>query len=228
MHERCIYSDKNLFESAGVVNFERLPNVTAERKKFAKLFREFNAYLDSAKVQGFVWGCSEYNFVDEETGEVKTVDVLMDERTYRILVLRYKELSEPTPDSPTEDTPYDLVGYITTIDTDDIDADYMNSRFEKYKKALSVGNPEDVEKASQELHNTFASLTQEEQKFANIFLRDIETGDVLIESGKSLRDYINEYMTRAKDDQIHRFADVFGLDEEMLRRMMAEKSMIRI
>ena len=99
----------------------------------------------------------------------------------------------------------------------------MNSRFEKYKKALSVGNPEDVEKASQELHNTFASLTQEEQKFANIFLRDIETGDVLIESGKSLRDYINEYMTRAKDDQIHRFADVFGLDEEMLRRMMAEK-----
>lgn len=214
---------KNLFESAGVVNFERLPNVTAERKKFAKLFREFNAYLDSAKVQGFVWGCSEYNFVDEETGEVKTVDVLMDERTYKILVLRYKELSEPTPDSPTEDTPYDLVGYITTIDTDDIDADYMNSRFEKYKKALSVGNPEDVEKASQELHNTFASLTQEEQKFANIFLRDIETGDVLIESGKSLRDYINEYMTRAKDDQIHRFADVFGLDEEMLRRMMAEK-----
>lgn len=214
---------KNLFESAGVVNFERLPNVTAERKKFAKLFREFNAYLDSAKVQGFVWGCSEYNFVDEETGEVKTVDVSMDERTYKILVLRYKELSEPTPDSPTEDTPYDLVGYITTIDTDDIDADYMNSRFEKYKKALSVGNPEDVEKASQELHNTFASLTQEEQKFANIFLRDIETGDVLIESGKSLRDYINEYMTRAKDDQIHRFADVFGLDEEMLRRMMAEK-----
>lgn len=214
---------KNLFESAGVVNFKRLPNVTAERNKFAKLFREFNAYLDSAKVQGFVWGCFEYNFVDEETGEVKTVDVLMDERTYRILVLRYKELSEPTTDSPTEDTPYDLVGYITTIDTDDIDADYMNSRFEKYKKALSVGNPEDVEKASQELHNTFASLTQEEQKFANIFLRDIETGDVLIESGKSLRDYINEYMTRAKDDQIHRFADVFGLDEEMLRRMMAEK-----
>ena len=99
--------------------------------------------------------------------------------------------------------PYDIDGYITTIDTDDIDADYMNSRFEKYRKALSVGDPADVEKASQELHNTFASLTQEEQKFANIFLRDIETGDVIIEPGKSLRDYINEYMTRAKDDQIH-------------------------
>ena len=119
--------------------------------------------------------------------------------------------------------PYDIDGYITTIDTDDIDADYMNSRFEKYRKALSVGDPADVEKASQELHNTFASLTQEEQKFANIFLRDIETGDVIIEPGKSLRDYINEYMTRAKDDQIHRFADTFGLDEDMLRKMMAVK-----
>ena len=216
---------KNLFESSGVEHFEKLPATVEERKKFAKLFREFNAYLESAKVQGFVWDCPEYDFVDEETGEVTTVTPLMDHRTYIILVLRYKELWAP-PDDPgrkPEDTPYDLSGYITTIDTDDIDADYMNSRFEKYKKALSVGNPEDVEKASQELHNTFASLTQEEQKFANIFLRDIETGDVLVESGKTLRDYINEYMMRAKDDQIHRFADAFGLDEDMLRKMMSVK-----
>lgn len=216
---------KNLFESSGVERFEKLPATVEERKKFAKLFREFNAYLESAKVQGFVWDCPEYDFVDEETGEVTTVTPLMDHRTYIILVLRYKELWAP-PDDPgrkPEDTPYDLLGYITTIDTDDIDADYMNSRFEKYKKALSVGNPEDVEKASQELHNTFASLTQEEQKFANIFLRDIETGDVLVESGKTLRDYINEYMMRAKDDQIHRFADAFGLDEDVLRKMMSVK-----
>lgn len=217
---------KNLFEAAGVENFERLPGTVEERKKFAKLFREFNAYLESAKVQGFVWECSEYSIIDEETGEViKTVSPAMDYRTYLILVLRYKELSAPTSDnSPdTMDMPYDLAGYITTIDTDDIDADYMNSRFEKYRKALSVGDPADVEKASQELHNTFASLTQEEQKFANIFLRDIEAGDVVVEPGKSLRDYINEYMTRAKDDQIHRFAETFGFDEDMLRQMMLAK-----
>lgn len=222
---------KNLFEAADVTNFEKLPGTVEERKKFAKLFREFNSFLESAKVQGFVWECSEYNIIDEETGEVETFSPMMDRRTYMILVLRYKELSSPGPDDPPspkpspdgEDLPYDIDGYITTIDTDDIDADYMNSRFEKYRKALSVGDPADVEKASQELHNTFASLTQEEQKFANIFLRDIETGDVIIEPGKSLRDYINEYMTRAKDDQIHRFADTFGLDEDMLRKMMAVK-----
>lgn len=216
---------KNLFEAADVANFEKLPGSVEERKKFAKLFREFNSYLESAKVQGFLWERTEYNIIDEETGEAITVSPLMDYRTYRILVLRYKELSLPTSDnSPSgEDLPYDLAGYITAIDTDDIDADYMNSRFDKYQKALSVGDPADVEKTSQELHNTFASLTQEEQKFANIFLHDIETGDVEVEPGKSLRDYINEYMTRAKDDQIHRFAETFGLDEEMLRKTMTAK-----
>lgn len=38
-----------------------------------------------------------------------------------------------------------------------------------------------------------------------------------------MRDYITEYQFRAKDDQIHRFAHTFGLDEEKLRNMMALK-----
>ena len=64
------------------------------------------------------------------------------------------------------------------------------------------------------------TLTQEEQKYANIFLHDIERGDVIAEDGKKLRDYITEYQFRAKDDQIHRFATIFGLDEDKLRNMM--------
>ena len=35
-----------------------------------------------------------------------------------------------------EDVPYNLDGYLITIDTDEIDADYMDFRFEKYRKAL--------------------------------------------------------------------------------------------
>ena len=46
----------------------------------------------------------------------------------------------------------------------------MNSRFEKYKKALSSGDPADADSAKEELHKTFATLSQEEQKYANIFL----------------------------------------------------------
>ena len=64
-------------------------------------------------------------------------------------------------------------------------------------------------------------MTQEEQKYANIFLHDIQRGDVKPDDSKTLRDYITEYMTRAKDDQLHRLAVVLGLDEEKLRAIMA-------
>lgn len=210
----------NLFAQAGIMNFEKLPDSIPERKQFAKLFRQFNEYLESAKVQGFVWGKLSYDFIKEETGEAITITLILDERIYKILALRYKELFIEVPVDPREDTPYDLSGYLTTIDTDEIDADYMNSRFEKYKKAITSGDQGDVQNAKKELHKTFATLTQEEQKFANIFLHDIETGDVIIEPGKTLRDYINTYMQRAKNDQIHRVTLALGLDEKLLRGIM--------
>ena len=114
------------------------------------------------------------------------------------------------------------MGYLTEIDTGVIDSNYMNSRFDKYLKLLNQAGAsgESIEQAKAELHKSFASLTQEEQKFANIFLHDIERGDATPEPGKTLRDYITEYQCRAKNDQIHRFAVVFGLDEEKLRNMM--------
>ena len=213
---------KNLFEQAGIFDFEKLPDDMQERKLFARLFRDFNDYLEAAKVQGFTWKKLEYSFENEETGEKQTIALLLDEKTYKILALRYKELFIEVPVEPGEDTPYDLSGYLTTIDTEAIDADYMNSRFEKFKKALSDGEPEDINSAREELHKTFATLTQEQQKFANIFLHDLETGDVTIVAGKTLRDYINEYMQKAKDDQIHRISVALGVDEDLLRRIMEQ------
>lgn len=66
-------------------------------------------------------------------------------------------------------------------------------------------------------------MTQEEQKYANIFLYDVQNGDVIIYEGKTLCDCITEYMTRAQNDQIHRFATVIGVDETMLRAFMQLK-----
>lgn len=214
---------KNLFTQAGIPDFERIPDDIAERKRFAKLFKEFNEYLESAKVQGFVWSKLSYSYTNKETGENSVVDLILDEKPYLILALRYKELFTKSTGTDGEDAPYDLAGYLTTIKTDEIDADYMNSRFEKYKKALSDGNSDETESAKAELHKTFASLTQEEQKYANIFLHDIESGDADIKEGKTLRDYINEYVKKAKNDQIYRVASQLGLDETMLRNMMASK-----
>ena len=213
---------KNLFEKAGIDDFSRLPDNIPERKQFAKLFNEFNRYLEAATVQGFKWNESTYKF--EENGKTETICMSLDEKIYKVLVLRYKEMFTPGGgNSGGEDNPYDLDGHITTIDTEDIDADYMNSRFEKYQKALISGNPSDIQNAKDELHKTFATLTQEEQKYANIFLHDIDTGDVKVEAGKSLRDYINQYMSQAKNDQIHKLATALGLDEQMLRDMMGKR-----
>lgn len=208
----------DIFSSAGVSNFEKLPADMDACKKFAKEFKAFSEFLEAAKIQGFKWSLSSYT--EEKTGE--TIPIAFDEKTYMILVLRYKELSVGGPGPGAEDVPYDLVGYITEIDTGLIDADYMNSRFAKYIKLLhsNGASPEDIENAENELHNTFATLTQEEQKYANIFLHDIQRGDVTIIPDRTLRDYINEYMLKAKNDSIHRVSVYLGVDETKLRTIM--------
>ena len=211
-----------LFKNAGIENFEKLPLDITVCRKFAKDFKDFNSYLEAAKIQGFKWDVSSY--VDEETGEI--LEMALDENTYLVLVLRYKELSNGGgTGGGNDDIPYDLVGYITEIDTGLIDSDYMNSRFEKYIKLLHIEgtSQEALEQAETELHKTFATLSQEEQKYANIFLHDIQRGDVEFSEDKTLRDYINEYMTKAKDDQIHRVAVALGVDEAKLRNLMSLK-----
>ena len=50
---------------------------------------------------------------------------------------------------------------------------------------------------------------------------DIQRGDVAISEGKTLRDYITEYLSKAKDDQIHRVAVALGVDEVKLRTIMS-------
>lgn len=102
-----------------------------------------------------------------------------------------------------------------------IDADYMNSRFVKFIKVLDGGDTTEINKAVEELHKTFAALSQEEQKYANIFLHDIQRGDVNLTEGKTIRDYISEYLSKAKDDQIHKISVVLGLDEKKLRDIMS-------
>jgi type I restriction enzyme R subunit len=213
---------EELYKNAGVENFEKLPAEREVKAKFAQLFRDFNSYLDAAKIQGFKWDKSVYEFKDDKTGEKTEITVNFDENLYLILAQRYKELSEGVESGggDGDEIPFDLVGYITEIDTGKIDANYMNSRFEKYLRILDQGNEELIEQVLNELHKSFAALTQEEQKFANVFLHGIQRGEVVAEKGKTLRDYITEYQCRAKDDQIHRFAVVLGLDEQQLRSMM--------
>ena len=216
---------KTVFSQAGIPDFERLPPSKAECKKFAVLFRKFNSYLEAAKVQGFRWKKLEYTFENEDSNTEFTITLDLDETAFLVLVKRYKELFGQGAGQGGGDVPYDIEGYITTIDTDKIDTDYMNSRFDKYLKLLHTGGAgsEELKQAEDELHRTFATLSQEEQKFANIFIHDIQSGDVEVDPSKSFRDYVTDYVSQAKNDQIHRVALVLGLDEAALRKMMAQR-----
>ena len=210
----------DVFTDNGISDFSKLPTDSSAVAKFALLFTTFNKFLEAARIQGFLWSKLEYKF--EHDGEPYTVvQMKLNEETYLTLVQRYKEIPRGTGPI-VDDVPYEIEGYITEIKTDAIDNEYMNSRFQKYLKMLESGAPkETVEQTLNELHRSFASLSQDEQKYAKLFLGDVERGDAKIVEGKSLRDYIKEYQLNAQNDLIHRFAETIGVDETLLREIMS-------
>ncbi|WP_078427529.1 type I restriction endonuclease subunit R, EcoR124 family [Alkalihalobacterium alkalinitrilicum] len=211
-----------LFNSSGIPNFEKLPDDRSERGKFASLFKSFNDYLEAVKIQGFTWSQSTYEF-SHGRGKPKTkVEMKLDENTYLVLAMRYKELFGGNDGGGGDDVPFEIVGYLTEIDTGKIDSDYMNSRFEKFLKILTYDDVDVDEKRKtlDDLHKSFAILTQEEQKYANIFLHDVESGNARMESGKTFRDYIIEYQFRAKNEQIQSISRILGVDEKKLRNLL--------
>lgn len=219
----AIFTDiEQLFKSAGIENFEKLPEDKDDCGQFAKLFKQFNEHLEAAKIQGFNWKQLTYCFDDKQSNE-PPFEVSIDQQTYLILALRYKELfSEVGSGGGGGSVPFEVEGYLTEIDTDKIDSDYMNSRFTKYLKALYDGEKAiSLEVALNELHKSFAALTHNEQRIANIFLHDLQRGDVKLQEDKSFRDYITEYQFKAKEDEIHAIATSFGLDESKLRQLIS-------
>lgn len=208
-----------LFTDAGVSGFKDLPADVPARAKFASLFRDLHRRYEAARIQGFCWDGP------ESGGKSAEIKADFDKNTFDALKQRYKELARSGGNGGggdgDGDIPYDIDAYLTEIDTGVIDTRYMNSRFEKYIELMKQdgASEEAVEQVLGELHNTFASLSQEEQKYADIFLHDVQRGDVTVESGKTFRDYITEYMHRARNGRIRRFAETFGLDEGRLRNM---------
>lgn len=212
----------NLFDNAGVSNFETLPPAVEEKAKFAKMFRALCGFVNAARLQRFTWEVLEYQFKGE-SGDDYTLEVKLDAMTYHILLLRYKELFGPGGVTPPEDTPFDIDGSLTEIDTGKIDYDYMNTRFTKFLSVLDNGDPDKIERVKSELHSTFATLTSEEQRFANVFLAEIESGRAEIVEGKLFKNYINEYMQKEKDDIIRQVAAALGVDEDKLRDFKKSK-----
>ncbi len=214
-----------VFEAAGVGDLSKLPASQEARRKFAKEFVELNEFLEAAKIQGFTWEQDTYEFKKEpkegaRCAESIIVQPIIDERTYLILVQRYKELFSGGAPGSAPDAPYELDGHITEIDTGLIDSDYMNSNFEKWLKCLEQDD-EGLTAAREELHRSFASLSQGDQRFAELFLHDVERGDATLKEGMTLRDYITSYAHNAKNAQTQRVIEALGIDGDLLTTMVA-------
>lgn len=200
-----------VFSAAGIANFEALPSAEASQAKFAKLFKQLSDHLEAAEIQGFTWDKLSYDFEDA------SVTLSFNEQTYLILAMRYKELFQGGSLSGSGDVPFDISGHLTQINTDRIDTEYLNERFDKYIESLELG---DAEQALIELHRTFPTLSIDEQKYANIFLRDVQRGKIKVEADTTFKDYIIKYQVQAQHDSIKQFADSLGLDESKLRTLL--------
>lgn len=208
-----------LFSNARINDFEKLLDESSVKAKFAKLFKQFSTHLEAATIQGFNW--NENIYPDEHSSNII---MKFDEMTYLILLARYKELAKGGGGGRGGDVPYEIDTHITEYDTGKIDADYMNSRFEKFLKLIeNAYDPASLESTLKELHKSFSMLSQEEQKYANIFIHDIQIGNVQIVPGKSFRDYISEMMKRAENDRISLVAKRLGCYERLLRELLERK-----
>ena len=201
-------------------DFSALPSSPAEKGEFAKLFNELYRELQTAQVQGFTWDKATYEFDDG------TVTVALDEDTYLKLIARYKELGadgggETSTSEPEDEVPFDIDVHITHIDTDRIDADYLNSKFTKYLRALREGvSAEELAALLEELHTSFARLDRESQRYATRWLHDIQAGAVEFEDGKTVQDYINDYRVSERDRQIARLHERLGVEPQLLRALL--------
>lgn len=215
----------NLFKSNKIKNFEKLPDEQEEKKCFIKLFLEFNKHLEAAKLQGFSWLQSEYRIIGDNVEEIEIIEVKFNQVIYDSLLARYKELFSYTNREAFKDVAFDLDATIIEIDSSKFDSDYINSKFKKYIESLQENSKDAnlVRNMMEQLHKSFATLSQEEQAYAFEIIFEIQYGRLHIEKNKTFRDYLNEYQIKKKNDQIHKFAKKIGVDENKLRDLMKTK-----
>lgn len=215
---KCCKDIKEIFTNCNISNFEKNPEKISDIQKFVVEFQALCRFIESAKIQMFTWDRLVYGKDFKVEPEVK---VELTEEIFNILMERYKELTTGGGGGGggIAALPYDIDASITELDIGKIDKDYLDSKFKKWIQFVKEDSKE-AERILSSLHESFAVLNQEEQKWAEIIIRDIQSGTLKIEENKTFKDYINEYSSEAKNDRIKKFSVRFGLDEQKLRDFM--------
>ncbi len=229
LHLNNIFKDIELiFTSNGIENFSKLPNSKEDRMKFASLFNELYRLLEASKVQGFRWKKLIYKFEHDDL--ISRVEVLIDENIFNILLIRYKELFTQIIIIDGDIPRYDINTSLVSIKTDRIDYDYMNSNFKKYVKELQINGKDSsiINEILNVLRNSFASLSQEDQKLCNIIIHDIQSGELIIKESDTFNDILNSYKKNKRIDNIRIFSERWGIPINELNDFIEETKNFRI
>lgn len=203
----ALYKDiAALFEHDGIERFCRLPEDPAAQQKFRKDFTKMRSTLRAAFLQGFQWSGAYAG------------SLVFDEMTYHILRERFRELPSTGTHSQTPRAGYQLETNLTSVLGEQIDSDYLESRF----KILTIS---DIEARDQEANKTavmkdieanLGILPARLQPYARQVLDDIQSGTLCAEPGKRFRTYITEYREHAISHAVHEEAAKYGIDEAKL------------
>ncbi len=117
---------------------------------------------------------------------------------------------------PDDDVPYAVNSYLTTIDTADIDTDYMNSRFEKYLKIFLSGGCRSKKPFIRPKRSCTRPLPPSRRKNRNMRIFSCTTfraGQLSRSRERPCGSILPSTSPKKQNDQIHKVAEVFGLDE---------------
>lgn len=195
-----------LFKSESIEHFRRLPEDPAAQQKFRKDFTKMRATLRAAFLQGFKWN-----------GEYVGV-LVFDEMTYHILLERFKELPSTGTHTQTPRAGYQLETNLTSVLGEQIDSDYLESRFKILTISDIEARDQEANKAAvmKDIEANLGILPARLQPYARQVLDDIQSGTLCAEPGKRFRTYITEYREHAISHAVHEEAAKYGIDEAKL------------
>ena len=195
-----------LFEHEGIERFCRLPEDPAAQQKFRKDFTKMRSTLRASFLQGFQWSGAYAG------------SLVFDEMTYHILRERFRELPSTGTHSQTPRAGYQLETNLTSVLGEQIDSDYLESRFKILTISDIEARDQEANKAAvmKDIEANLGILPARLQPYARQVLDDIQSGTLCAEPGKRFRTYITEYREHAISHAVHEEAAKYGIDEAKL------------
>ena len=213
---------QDIFVANGILDMSRLPEDESTQARIAQLTRKFQESYTSARLQGFDWNKV---VVSDEVGK-GDIEVKVTEKEYLTLLMRCNEMAKRGKERNRAGAfAYDIGVNLSAIQNEKITAEYLDRKFKIWTDYRNGKNPikEREEELLKELEKNLSTLSEDDQNLAREIIRDIETGRLEVEEGKTFRDYIASYGESRKNREIRDVVEKLGVDEEKLRDLVMNK-----